>query len=133
MTVKMTIFTEPVAKARARTVVNHGKVHSFTPNKTAVAENVIRCEVVQHYKEPPFAAKTPLGLVAVFYLAKPPSKPKRVAYPVCKPDTDNYIKTLLDAGNGYLWHDDSQIITIQASKQYGNPPRIELELSEVVN
>jgi len=133
MAIKLTIYTEPVAKARARTVVNNGKVHSFTPNKTAVAENAIRCEIVQHYKEPPFAAKTPLGLVAVFYLAKPPSKPKKVVYPVCKPDTDNYIKTLLDAGNGYLWHDDSQIVDIKACKRYGNPPRIELELSEVGN
>jgi Holliday junction resolvase RusA-like endonuclease len=125
------IYTDPVAKARARTVVNNGKVHSFTPDKTAVSENVIRYEIAQHYKEPPFPAKTPLALVVVFYCAKPVSKPKKSLYPVCKPDTDNYIKTLLDAGNKFLWYDDSQIVSITALKIYGTPPRIELRLQEI--
>lgn len=33
-----------------------------------------------------------------------------------KPDLDNLIKFVLDAGNGLLWHDDSAIHTIQAKK-----------------
>lgn len=131
MPINLTIYTEPVAKARARTVTINGHVQSFTPKKTAVAEDVIRYAIVQQFQEPPFPAKRPLGLVAVFYCAKPVSKPKKAVYPVCKPDTDNYIKTLLDAGNKFLWYDDSQIVDIKASKVYGTPPRIEIELSEV--
>jgi Holliday junction resolvase RusA-like endonuclease len=129
--VSLTIYTEPVAKGRARTVVNRGKVMSFTPDKTAAAENAIRCEIVQHYKEPPFSAKAPLELKALFVCAKPKSKPKKTIYPACKPDLDNYVKTLLDAGNGYLWADDSQIVRLGAMKHYGAPPRIELTLEEV--
>ena len=132
MTVKLTIYTEPVAKARARTVANHGHAHSFTPHKTAVAEDIIRYEIVQHYKEPPFPAKVPLALSVIFYCARPASKSKKVIYPVCKPDADNLLKLLLDSGNKFLWFDDSQICSITAKKIYGAPPRIELELSEVV-
>jgi len=131
--ITLTIYTEPVAKARARTVVNNGKVHSFTPAKTAIAEDVIRYEIVQHYQAPPYPAKKPLALTVVFVCAKPVSKPKKTIYPVCKPDTDNYIKTLLDAGNHYLWHDDSQIVSITASKIYGDRPRIYLTLTEISN
>jgi Holliday junction resolvase RusA-like endonuclease len=127
----LTIFTTPVAKARARTVVNNGKVHSFTPSATVVAEEAIRWEIVQHYESPPFAPKVPLSLTCVFYRIRPKGVSKKVIYPTGKPDTDNYVKLLLDAGNGYLWVDDSQIIHIDASKLYGNPPRIELKLTPV--
>ncbi len=109
----------------------NGHAQSFTPKKTAVAEDVIRYAIVQRFKEPPFPAKRPLALSVIFHCAKTASKPKKLQYPVCKPDTDNYIKTLLDAGNKYLWHDDSQIVSITALKIYGAPPRIEIELSEV--
>lgn len=40
----------------------------------------------------------------------------KLAYP--KPDIDNYAKAVLDACNGVLWLDDSQIISLYASKAW---------------
>lgn len=111
--------------------MNNGRVHSFTPGATVAAENAIRWEIVQHYESPPFPPKVPLSLTCVFYCIRPKSVPKKTLYPVGRPDTDNMLKLLLDAGNGYLWVDDSQIVCITARKEYGNPPRIELTLSIV--
>lgn len=37
-------------------------------------------------------------------------------------DVDNLSKLLLDCGNGILWHDDSQIISLQATKAYTENP-----------
>jgi Holliday junction resolvase RusA-like endonuclease len=126
---KLTIHVAPVAKARAKTVVNHGMHRTYTPDKTAAAEDAIRLEVVQTCHEPPFAAGIPLELKVSFICKKP--RGKKVSYPVCRPDIDNYLKLLLDAGNGNLWADDSQIVKISAEKVYGEP-EIRLELNETV-
>ena len=128
--VELIIYTEPVAKARARVVVNNGKAHSFTPVMTTLAESAIRWAILQEYKDIPFPAGMPLKLVAVFYRQRPKSLSKAEKLPVKKPDLDNYLKTLCDAMNGFLVHDDSQIVHIETRKYYGEPPRIEVSLAQ---
>ena len=39
-----------------------------------------------------------------------------------KPDTDNCIKFVLDALNGVAWHDDYQVVQINATKCYDSLP-----------
>lgn len=38
-------------------------------------------------------------------------------YKNTKPDLDNLLKTVLDAGNGKLWNDDTQIVEIRTFKK----------------
>ena len=126
MEIRMTIYTEAVAKGRPRVNFNNGKVHTFTPEKTMQAEYVIRQAIIEKGYNMPFSTDKPLRLYATFYILKPKSVKRE--YPVCRPDIDNYLKTVLDAGNHYLWNDDSQIVTILAAKRYSDTPRIELLL-----
>lgn len=35
-----------------------------------------------------------------------------------KPDLDNLLKLVGDAGNGVLWGDDAQVVTVEAHKVY---------------
>jgi crossover junction endodeoxyribonuclease RusA len=64
----------------------------------------------------------PVRVVVVFYLARPSTvTPKRRPLPVTKPDLDKLIRSTLDAMTGVAFKDDSQVISIQASKLYGNP------------
>ena len=123
---KKTFLVTPIPKARARTVVQHGKVMSFTPKSTRDAEAAIRAELVGCGEF--YDAGVPLSVRAVFVLVKPPSVPKKRSYPVTRPDADNYQKLLMDACTGFLWTDDSQVCDLQVSKVYGSPPRIELEV-----
>lgn len=51
--------------------------------------------------------------------------------PVTKPDTDNYVKSVLDACNGILFKDDSQIVDLYASKYYSDNPRVEIRVQEI--
>ena len=45
-----------------------------------------------------------------------------------KPDLDNLIKFVKDCANGILWHDDSQVVTIEAAKLYSEEPETRILL-----
>ncbi len=126
---KVIILTEPIPKARARTVVKNGRVMSFTPKKTADTEAFIRMQISSNKEFYP--AGTPLSINMFFYISKPPSVSKKRLLPVTRPDLDNYCKLILDACNKFLWADDSQICSLHAFKNYGQPPRIEFEIEEI--
>jgi Holliday junction resolvase RusA-like endonuclease len=76
----------------------------------------------------------PLSLACKFYLTPPKSLIRKTSEPwkttphICKPDLDNLVKALLDACNGILYHDDSQVIEINATKEYDINPHIEIEV-----
>ena len=63
-----------------------------------------------------FEKGTPVYVELTFFLAKP-KKPAN-SYPVG--DIDNYQKSILDAitKNGTYWHDDAQVVHVQAFKVY---------------
>lgn len=127
---KIVINQEPIPKARARTCVRNGRVMSFTPKATADAEASIRAQISQYKTFYP--AGIPLAIKMWFYITKPPSVSKKRTLPVTRPDIDNYCKLVLDACNKYLWADDSQIVSLEAFKRYGQPPCIAIEIEEIV-
>jgi len=43
-----------------------------------------------------------------------------------RPDADNLLKMVLDAGNGMLWLDDSQVIECSAAKVYDHVPNTKI-------
>lgn len=53
-----------------------------------------------------------------FYLPRPKSLPKRVVYPVKKPDVTNLVKGTEDALKGIAFADDSQIVSLRVAKHY---------------
>lgn len=125
----------PQGKARARTVSQGGKVHSYTPAKTASYER----SVAQAYKFsfPRQEALTgAIQLVLRAYYPVPQSWPqskkaKAIAgllEPTVKPDLDNCIKCIADGLNGVAWEDDKQIVSIRAEKHYSPIPRVEVEI-----
>ena len=125
---KFTVYMEPVAKARARTVIRKGKVYSFTPRETELAEWRIQQAIPHHCI--PLSPHTPVKLQATFYLLKPKSIPKKRTAPVTKPDFDNYSKLVADALSEFVYHNDAQITTAIIRKRYGTPPRIEIDVTE---
>ena len=126
---------QPVGKARARTVSQGGKTHSYTPAKTARYEALVRGVYQNTFP----GAKAATGAVQVairaFY-AIPKSwtvekRKKALAgmIPVLvRPDLDNAAKLIMDSLNGIAWVDDAQIIWLQACKEYSITPRVEVEI-----
>lgn len=106
----ISVKLEPVPFARPR---SHGK-RFFNAPKYAAFKNHLSLLMRARHKGPPL--KGPIDFGVSFYLKKP--KTSKNQYPVVKPDLDNFLKAVMDAGNGILWQDDSQITFIATNKVY---------------
>jgi len=58
-------------------------------------------------------------------------KPSAPTHHVQKPDTDNLLKFVKDCLNGQAYKDDSQVVSLEANKRWGNDARTEIIMSEV--
>lgn len=108
---------QPVPKARAR-VTKDG--HAFTPAKTKAYSDLVGvlCRVAAWQTGP---LDGPVAL-SVNFIVKPPAKmPSGRTLPTTKPDIDNLIKAIMDGMNGIAWHDDAQVVSVSATKAYGEP------------
>ena len=70
----------------------------------------------------------PISFTARFALPRPATLPKKVLWPLKRPDIDNLIHKLTDQFNGVFWHDDSQIVELVARKSFVTDARIGLEI-----
>lgn len=123
------------------------RLHTLPNGKTAarypVAVYAWRAQVQQAVAEqelPPFegAVKLLLG----FDLPRPTGhhgtgrnagvvKPSAPAWPTVAPDLDKLVRCVSDAiTDAGLWHDDSQVVTIQAAKRYHSPPGVRITVVE---
>jgi Holliday junction resolvase RusA-like endonuclease len=131
--IETVIYVMPTPKGRAKVASFGGKARMYTPAKTVKAENEIAYAIRQQCMgQGMFDAGVPLALTATFCIPKPKSAGKKVTMPTHRPDLDNYLKLLLDALNGYVIPDDSQVVSIVSRKGFGDVPRIELKISEVL-
>ena len=64
---------------------------------------------------------TPVWVQAVFRLLRPPIAPTQMIRPAAKPDLDMLMSTSLDAMTGALFADESQVVSMTASKVYVLP------------
>jgi len=105
---------KPIGKGRPRFT---RKGHAYTPQKTRDAENIIammlRSQTSYFMNE---IIEGPFHLDILFVIKKP--KSSKNEYPIVKPDIDNILKLIGDSGNGHMWHDDCQIVSISTAKIY---------------
>jgi Holliday junction resolvase RusA-like endonuclease len=116
-TIRITIQTEPTAKGRPRVAFRNGFARTYTPEKTQTAQEFIKARLMRH-KEDAFPPLVPVRLSCTFYRTKSVYLPKRETMPFRKPDTDNFLKLLLDSIDGILVPDDAQITTVSVRKRW---------------
>jgi Holliday junction resolvase RusA-like endonuclease len=123
-----TFYVSPVAKGRP---VFSGKSNTaYTPLATRHAEAELRWLIRKEFKEAPLTGA--LMINASFFFQRPKSvSAKTRPHHTVRPDIDNILKLLKDAGNGLLWQDDAQITVLMASKHYAETPSINLKIQEL--
>lgn len=133
MKIQVIILVEPTPKARPRHTAKSGRVITYTPEKTRMAEARIQSKIQDTVMDKgTFGEGVPIRMEAIFYRLRPKSSSKKVKMPVKRPDLDNYFKLVTDALEKYAYQDDSQITTVVMRKRFGSPPRIELTLEDDV-
>ena len=132
--IKLILYGEPVAKGRARTVRSKGGFSlTYTPDKTARAMQQWK-EAFINSRQKPFPPDTPLSLKLRAYRSRPKTLPKRVKFPISKPDNKNILDLVEDALQGLAFKNDSNFVDTDVKKRfavYPDPPRVEIEITEV--
>lgn len=124
-------FNKPMASPRPRFTrvgrfVRTYMPDSYTKHKHFIAEQM-----------PDLQIESPIRLKVEFYFpplqswSKKRLKEMLLSYKRTKPDLDNLLKTVLDAGNGKLWEDDNLIVEIRTFKKYESIPRTVIIIEEL--
>lgn len=116
---------EPVALARPRAMAFRGHARVYEPAKSPSAQWKGRAAWTLSEAmagRPPLAG--PVVLTVIFTFSLPKSRWKKKApvpeqHHIKRPDLDNLVKNLLDAANGVVLVDDSQVARINATKVIG--------------
>lgn len=126
----------PQAKQRPRIATRGRFAHAYTPQRTVDATEQLQLLMREQYKGEPF--DIPLRVSFTFFMPIPKGSKKRMLAlrgepHAKKPDLDNLVKLVKDAGNGILWTDDSLVWHYgqDTKKVYSDVPRIELYITDV--
>lgn len=126
---------EPVEQQRPR-AVHHGKgIRLYDPAKVKAYKVQLHDLASREYHGSPF--KDAIKVELTFYRriqksvsnAEYERRLKNEVLPTVKPDTDNFIKSTLDALTGVLWADDNIITDIVARKRYSDDPHIFVKIT----
>lgn len=137
--IRFVVPGDVVGKGRPRVVQRNGFTHSYTPEKTVNYENLVKLMYQEQANGKYFDRNHELALKIDAKFAIPKSASKRSRHemeigwkrPTKKPDLDNAIKVIADALNGVAYYDDSQIVYVEATKHYGDPPQTIVTLWEL--
>lgn len=124
----------PVAKGRPRLTTRGGYAHAYTPENTRRAEDTMKKELREMWREEPITE--PVELVLTFHLPIPKSTSRKTAKRLDgaahtkKPDLDNLVKLAVDSMIGIVIKDDAIIWWFQAEKRYSSlPSGIEIKIT----
>lgn len=100
----------PVPWARAR-VSSRGQF--FTPSKQRLYRLSLASVFSRRVRDP---IEGPVFVTIRVQLLRPKSNKTLLPMTRNTSDADNWAKMILDAGNGLLWKDDSQVVVLEVSK-----------------
>lgn len=135
MEIKLVIPGDPIPKARPR-FARRGKfvqTYNCQENQERIFRDICRLQTAYE----PISKDISIYLKCRFYMPIPVSWTKKkheqlkhfgISH-VKKPDVDNMVKFVKDCLNGLVWHDDSQVTSLFAEKEYSYNPRTEIIIS----
>lgn len=137
---KVTFFVpgQPVAKQRPKFARRGNFVSTYTPKKTADYEAMIRAMACEVMIADPRLCMGPLRASFEVRLGVPTSWSKKrqneamQSWPMTRGDVDNYAKAALDAMNGYVFADDSQVVELFVRKVYAEEAGLLVIVEEIL-
>lgn len=125
-TIAFVVPGTPVGKGRPKFRRMKNFVTTYTPEKTASYENLVKVKAQEAMSGHAVIAG-PVE-VSIRLIVTPPAswsqKKQREAlegriFPTSKPDVDNVLKGIMDACNEIVFKDDKQAVDVLVAKRYG--------------
>jgi Holliday junction resolvase RusA-like endonuclease len=129
-----TVYGEPMGKQRPR----FGRGRTYTPKKTVDYEKAVKEAFNEMYEGQQLNGAIRMYVNAFFSIPKSTPKKKRqlmidgIIRPTKKPDIDNIWKIIADSLNENAYPDDSSVVSAKCEKFYGEIPRVEVEIEEIL-
>jgi Holliday junction resolvase RusA-like endonuclease len=128
----------PLAQPRPRFTARGGKLRAYEPKPAREWKAAVAAEMRKQAAQQGFEmAEAGVGveLDATFWLPAPSThKGRSIPCVGRRGDIDNFLKAIMDAGNGVLWQDDCQIWKVVAQKRISSvafdDPRIALLINK---
>ena len=138
MTFQMNFVVEgtPIGKGRPKFARRGKFVSTYTPTKTRDYEDIIKVAARQAMTEKPLETPVSVFVYIVAPVLASFSKKRKadclagIEKPMKKPDIDNVAKCFLDAMNGIVYVDDTQVVSLHATKVYGTVGMVEVMVRE---
>jgi len=135
-----TVEGTPVGKGRPKFARRGNFVTAYTPTKTRTYESLI-AEAARKAMGSSEPLETPVAAYIYIVVPVPQSYPKKrrdaclngLERPTKKPDIDNIVKAFLDSMNGIVYKDDTQVVNLHSTKNYGTVGLVEVMVKEDIN
>lgn len=139
MKVEFCILGEPQGKGRPRFRSTGSYVTTYTPDKTAAYENLVKLEYERQCSGARFEDGESLDMRIYAYYGIPKRTSKKKAAlmlnglirPTKKPDMDNVVKVIADSLNNVAYKDDTQIVDAMVRKFYSDTPRVVVAICSI--
>lgn len=135
--IKLTFAGAPVPQGRPRFARKGKFVQTYDPEPSKKAKLKIRQQALKEANGEVLQGAIVVEMYFFRNIPKSFSKQKQIQAaegtlrPLTKPDTDNYIKLVLDAINGIFYKDDSQVVEVIGRKFYSDEPRTEIIITNL--
>ena len=128
-TVRFDVSGLPVPQGSTRAfIVKNRPVITSTSKGLNQWRQLVAGEAQRRVKEP---MGGPVAITLGFRLPRPKSAPKKKwIYPSKRPDIDKLVRAVLDALTHVIIADDSQVVSLTATKDYG-PPGVLVQVDEI--
>ena len=138
MKITFTVPGAPVGKGRPKFARRGNFVSTYTPEKTASYENLVKVKAEEAMQGNQII-DGPAYVQILLFVAPPNSwsmKKKQEAvdgkiFPTSKPDIDNVIKGIFDAMNEIVWRDDKQVVCLSVVKSFAPTPKAVIEVKTI--
>ena len=127
---RFTVYGKPETKGSTKAFVVKGKPIITNDNpKTKGWQTLVAWEAQRN--RPGGIIQSAVEVKLKFYFLRPKSvSVKKRPYHTVKPDIDKVTRAVLDGLKGTIYSDDSVVVKVEAEKEYGDPPRCEIEVRE---
>ena len=129
--ISFVVYGTPQPKGSTRSFVKSGKAITTSDNPKLKDWQNIVAMIAQFHRPKDGLIQGPVSVRVKFSLIRPKSvSVKKRLLPITKPDLDKLTRSVCDALKGTIYNDDSQVVELQARKEYGDSPGVRVEVTE---